>query len=136
MLEEGDSLHIPERAAHVQVLGAVYNQTAFVHRADFNVKDYLRKAGGLTRSADGDGMYILKVDGTAMSRNDAGSFLGWDRDTKRWTGGGLMSAALEPGDAIVVPEKVDRAAFLRDFKDITQILYQIAVTAGVLIVAF
>lgn len=136
VLEDGDRIHIPERAAHVQVIGAVHNQTAFVHRADFNVKDYMKKAGGLTRSADSDGMYILKVDGTAISRNDAGSLLGWDRDTRRWTGGGLMSASLEPGDTIVVPEKADRTAFLRDFKDITQILYQIAVTAGVLIVAF
>lgn len=136
VLEEGDAIHIPERAAHIQVIGAVYNQTAFVHRADFSVKDYLKKSGGLTKNADGDGMYILKVDGTAVSRNGAGSLIGWDRETKRWTGGGLMSAGLEPGDTIVVPEKVEKTAFLRDFKDITQILYQIAVTAGVLIVAF
>jgi hypothetical protein len=31
---------------------------------------------------------------------------------------------------------LERVAWLREFKDITQILYQIAVTAGVLIVAF
>jgi hypothetical protein len=36
----------------------------------------------------------------------------------------------------VVPEKLVFARFMKDFKDITQVLYQIAVTAGVLIVAF
>jgi polysaccharide export outer membrane protein len=35
-----------------------------------------------------------------------------------------------------VPEKLTRIAWMREIKDITQILYQIAVTAGVLIVAF
>ena len=40
------------------------------------------------------------------------------------------------GDSIVVPEQFDRIAWLREIKDITQIIFQIAVTAGVLIVAF
>ena len=47
-----------------------------------------------------------------------------------------MSSSLDPGDTIVVPEKTDRIAWLKETKDLTQILYQIAVTAGVLIVAF
>jgi hypothetical protein len=36
----------------------------------------------------------------------------------------------------VVPEKMARVSWMRDVKNVTQILYQIAVTAGVLIVAF
>jgi len=47
-----------------------------------------------------------------------------------------MAATLDPGDTIVVPEKIERIAWLREIKDLTQILYQVAVTAGVLIVAF
>jgi hypothetical protein len=43
---------------------------------------------------------------------------------------------VDPGDSIVVPEKLLQTRFMKDIKDITQILYQIAVTAGVLIVAF
>jgi len=50
--------------------------------------------------------------------------------------GGLMSARVEPGDSIVVPEKLIKTRLMKDIKDITQILYQIAVTAGVLIVVF
>ena len=49
---------------------------------------------------------------------------------------GLIRARVEPGDSILVPEKLVQARFMKDVKDITQILYQIAVTAGVLIVAF
>jgi hypothetical protein len=36
----------------------------------------------------------------------------------------------------VVPEKLEKVAWMRNIKDITQILFQIATTAGVLIVAF
>jgi hypothetical protein len=43
---------------------------------------------------------------------------------------------LETGDIIVVPEKIDRIAWLREIKDITQILMQMAVTAGVTIMLF
>ncbi len=124
VLEEGDSIHIPETPSQVQVLGAVYNQTAFVYRRDFTVNDYLNKAGGLKRDADRDEMYILKVDGTAVS-SGSGSWVS-----------GFKSSKVEPGDTIVVPEKVDRTIWTREAKDFTQILYQIAVTAGVLIVAF
>jgi len=49
---------------------------------------------------------------------------------------GLLNARVEPGDSILVPEKLLQARFMKDVKDITQILYQIAVTAGVLILAF
>lgn len=47
-----------------------------------------------------------------------------------------MSLPLDPGDSIVVPAKLEKVAWLKEAKDITQILYQAAVTAGVLIVAF
>jgi hypothetical protein len=36
----------------------------------------------------------------------------------------------------VVPEKLEYSRVMKDVKDITQILYQIAVSAGVLLVAF
>jgi len=49
---------------------------------------------------------------------------------------GLMSARVEPGDSIVVPEKLIETRLMKDVKDITQILYQIAVATGVLFLAF
>ena len=70
-------------------------------------------------------MYILKVNGTAVSKRNSSGWLG-----------GFNSKRLDPGDTIVVPEKIEKVVWLREVKDITQILYQIAVTAGVLIVAF
>lgn len=120
-LENGDTLHVPGTPAQVQIIGAVYNQTAMVYNKDLTASNYLQKAGGLTSGADEGELYVLKVDGTAVSKRE---------------GGGFMSARLDPGDTIVVPEKLEKIAWLREIKDLTQILYQIAVTAGVLIVVF
>ncbi|MBI5453116.1 MAG: SLBB domain-containing protein [Deltaproteobacteria bacterium] len=136
-LEQGDVLYIPERPSQVQVLGAVYNQTAFVHNPKLSLSNYIQKAGGVSKDADRSEIYILKVDGTAVSAHEKGFLsFGWDSEDKRWEGGGFMSMRLDPGDTIVVPEKIEKVSWLREVKDITQILYQIAVTAGVLIVAF
>lgn len=124
-LEEGDELYIPENPAQVQVIGAVYNQTSFIYFPGYTVSEYLKMAGGFTGNADEDEMYILKVNGTAISMRNSSSWLG-----------DFNSKSVDPGDTVVVPEKVEKVVWLREFKDITQILYQIAVTAGVLIVAF
>jgi polysaccharide export outer membrane protein len=123
-LEEGDELHIPENPAQVQVMGSVYNQTSFIYSPELTVSGYLKKAGGFTENANDDAIYILKVNGTAISKRNSS---GW---------GGFNSKTLDPGDTIVVPEEFEKVVWLREVKDITQILYQIAVTAGVLIVAF
>lgn len=137
VLEEGDHLHIPQQPSQVQVIGAVYNQTAFVYNPDAPLSTYIDMAGGLTEDADSSEMYVLKIDGTAISKKDArGWGLAWDKEGSRWVSGRFMSRRLDPGDTIVVPQETEKIAWLREVKDITQILYQIAVTAGVLIVAF
>ena len=132
-LEEGDSLHIPQYPRTLQVLGSVYNQTAFVYDKYKSLSDYINLGGGYTRNADRSNVYILKVDGSAVKHGKGFLGISWNKATKRWELGG---GELEPGDTIVVPERLERIAWMRNIKDITQILYQIAVTAGVLIVAF
>ena len=92
--------------------------------------------GGYSKYADEDRVYVLKIDGTAKKL--ASDFFSWNSSNNRWEmdGFGEEIKDIEPGDTIVVPEKLDHIAWMREIKDITQILYQIATTAGVLIVAF
>ena len=130
-LKDGDSLNIPQNPSSVQVIGSVYNQTAFVFDADRDYGDYIDLAGGYTENADKKRVYILKADGTAVRAS--GGDISWNGGSSRWQLGGRQP---EPGDTVVVPEKLEKIAWLRETKDITQILYQIAVTAGILIVAF
>lgn len=136
-LEDGDALDVPHRPAQVQVMGSVYNQAAFIYNDRFPISRYIELAGGMDKNAADDELYVLKADGTAVSKKSIDrSWLRWDSENRGWVGGGLGSYVLDPGDTIVVPEKMEKTAWLREVKDITQILYQIAVTAGVIIVAF
>ncbi len=133
-LEDGDKLYVPANPHTIQVVGAVYNQTAFVYRPWASLSYYLDLAGGFTKMADKKEVYVLKVDGTAVRPQGYAFNFRWDPKTHRWERGYLTP--LEPGDTIVVPEKLEKVPWLRNVKDVTQILYQIAVTAGVLIAAY
>lgn len=134
--EEGDSLMVPMRNSVVSVIGSVMSRGSFVYSTDIDYKDYIGMAGGYSSYADEDNIYALKVDGTAKKLTSG--LLSWNSSQTRWemSSFGEEIKEIEPGDTIVVPEKLERIAWLREIKDITQILYQIAVTAGVLIVAF
>jgi protein involved in polysaccharide export with SLBB domain len=129
-LENGDSLVVPENPRSLQTLGAVFNQTAFVFDQTKGMQDYIEMAGGYTESADKDRIFVLKVNGSAVRPRGRGFFI-FSKATQL-DGRPL----LEPGDSIIVPEKLDRIAWMREIKDITQIIFQIAVSAGVLIAIF
>jgi protein involved in polysaccharide export with SLBB domain len=134
VLKDGDSLYIPQNPSSVQVIGSVFNQTAFVFDSDRDYRDYIDLAGGYTENADKKRVYILKADGTAVRAS--GGDVSWNSSNSSSSRWGLGGRQTEPGDTVVVPEKLEKIAWMRETKDITQILYQIAVTAGVLIVAF
>ena len=129
-LENGDSLVVPENPRSLQTLGAVFNQTAFVFDQTRDLQDYIEMAGGYTESADKDRVFVLKVNGSAVRPGGRGLFL-FSMATQM-DGRPL----LEPGDSIIVPEKLDRIAWMREIKDITQIIFQIAVSAGVVVALF
>jgi polysaccharide biosynthesis/export protein len=132
-LEDGDRLLIPARSSVVNVMGSVMSLGSYVFQERYSYRDYISLSGGYTRFADTDNTYVLKVDGSAR-RLSSGLF-SWNDPGARWEVGGFSERipAIEPGDTIIVPEKLDRIAWMRDVKDITQILMQMAVTAAVVI---
>ncbi len=135
-LEQGDSIYIPIKNSVVTVVGAVMSRGSFIYSDNLNYSDYVGMTGGYSKYADEDRVYVLKADGTA--RKLSNGFFEWNTSKARWEieGFGEVIKAIEPGDTIVVPEELEHIAWMREIKDITQILYQIATTAGVLIVAF
>ena len=125
----GDKLDVPLTPSVVSVLGQVYNPTTFVYREGNSVSAYLKKSGGPIRDADTSEMYMVRADGTVVSRQQ--SSFGFSRDDgEGWNWGGFMSRPLLPGDTLVVPQKLERTAWLRELKDITTIVSQVALTAG------
>lgn len=103
MLEDGDTLTIPQQPAEVMIMGSVRNPTAVVHRKGENIEYYVNRGGGFSKGADKKEMYLLKADGSAII-------------------GFLKLRDVDPGDAIIVPPKVR-------MKDLTW-LSQIAALVG------
>ncbi|HLZ19286.1 MAG TPA: hypothetical protein VKO67_06720, partial [Smithellaceae bacterium] len=135
-LEDGDDLNVPEKHSVVNVIGSVMTQSSHLYSDRLGYKDYIDYSGGYSYYADSGNVYILKVDGSALKVSS--NFIGWNSSRSRWemTAYGGEIRQVEPGDTIVVPEKVDRISWLREIKDITQILMNIAVVAGVTIKMF
>jgi polysaccharide biosynthesis/export protein len=135
-LEHGDSLLFPKNPSTVNVLGAVYNPGAQVYDPSSTaLKHYLGRTGGPTDNAEEKRMFVVRADGTVVAKASGSRFgIGWDSHNNRWSfGRNFEETTLYPGDTLLVPHKVIKPSFLKDMKDITQILYQIAVTAGVTI---
>jgi protein involved in polysaccharide export with SLBB domain len=96
-MRAGDLLMIPKRPNFVMVGGQVYNATAISYVRGKNAGWYLRQAGGPTPTANRKGIFVLRADGSVVGRSDAFAGL--------WKGN-VLSARMEPGDSIVVPEKI------------------------------
>jgi polysaccharide biosynthesis/export protein len=124
-LEDGDSLLVPPLLENVQVVGAVFNQTSFRFKEGKDSSYYIDMCGGYTKSADKGNVYVLKVDGRAIKPK--GSLL-WDVSSHKWDYG---FAHLEPGDAVVVPDQLEKTPWLRNIKDVTQIVANVATAAGI-----
>ena len=121
-LEEGDTLTVPRKNNVVTVMGAVMMQGSYIYSDRMSYQDYINDAGGYSRYADEGKTFVLKVDGTA--RKLASGLLNWSPSRERWelAAFGEEYKTIEPGDTIVVPESVERIAWLREVRDITQIL--------------
>jgi len=131
-LEDGDRLLIPKEPENVNVLGEVYNSTSFLYVQGKKANFYLSRAGGPTTNADKGEMYIVRVDGTVVSRSQSGSSYTWDPETNRWVSGSFSSAEIYRGDSVLVPRKLVKIHWIKEAKDITQIMFQIAVVVGVI----
>jgi protein involved in polysaccharide export with SLBB domain len=132
-LENGDKLIVPQMPGVVHVVGEVFNPTSLVYDQRGTVSYYLNRVGGMTKEADKKQVSVIKADGTviSMAQGNRGKLLFWDSQHNSWFSGGFMSHRMEPGDTIVVPRKIDKYLQLRTVKDVTQIIFQIAVAAGV-----
>lgn len=139
ILEDGDALFIPSKMSTVNVIGAVFNPGSMVFDDSRpEAKYYLAKTGGTTKNAEENQMYIIRVDGSVISKKGKSWFgISWsDGDRRLGFRGNFANSKLNPGDTIIVPERLVRPNYMRDIKDITQILYQIAVAAGATILIF
>ena len=118
-LEDGDRLYVPPKPSAVGVFGSVFNAGNYLHSPERAVEDYLRLAGGPTRGADSGSIYVVRANGSVISSLQDSTWLR--------SGGRLPTLKAEPGDAIFVPEDLDKTTFIQNAKDWTQLLYQFGI---------
>lgn len=120
-LEDGDVFTIPAKGDTVSVLGSVYNENTFRFRPGQQVSAYVSIAGGPTRGADKGRMFVIRADGSVVSRQQQGGLFLSNR---------FESMRMMPGDAIVVPQRIRTRSSLAAFRDWTQIFSQLALGAA------
>jgi protein involved in polysaccharide export with SLBB domain len=116
MMQPGDKLFIPRQPQEVTVLGEVYYPTSHLVDRSLGASDYVRLSGGVTEKGNSGAIYVVHANGSV---SPAG---GWFRSEPE----------IGPGDTIVVPLKVERVGTWQLTKDVTTILFQLAVTAAAL----
>ena len=121
-LEDGDRFVVPPVPASVNVVGAVYDQNSFLFLTTRRVGDYLHLAGGPNRDADRKNIFIIRADGSVVSRSASSGIWGDE----------FYRLRMNPGDTIVVPEKSFKPSALRGFLDWSQLFSQFALGAAAL----
>lgn len=120
-VRRGDVLRIPKRPGFVLVSGQVYNASAITFTPGKTAGWYLQHAGGATSIANRKEIFVIRANGAVVGRR-SGEW--YDRD--------VLSTRLEPGDVVVVPQKIIGASlFWRNLLSTAQIASSIAITAAV-----
>lgn len=113
LLEDGDTIVIPEKSSLLMVHGEVMFPNAIVYTPGATPDDYIHKAGGYAQNADTSRILLFKENGLVQTI---------PADYK----------GIAPGDELMVLPKVDPKR-LEIAKGFTQILYQIAIAARQLV---
>lgn len=121
LLKTGDSIFIPKKPQEVLVMGEVHSPSAQVYVDGYKVKDYINLTGGYTDGAAKDQVYVLQANGFAYSSESPSV-------------SNIENVKLNPGDTVLVPQKAERNAGMRYFKDIIDILFKTAVVVATLVV--
>ena len=111
LLEQGDQIVIPNKTDLIQVGGEVMMPQAVVYNKNASLEDYVAWAGGYTDRANDKRIAVVHANGLMEFKD----------------GGDVM-----PGDQILVMPKVD-SKMMQSIKDITQVIYQVAVAANVVL---
>jgi protein involved in polysaccharide export with SLBB domain len=120
-LRPGDVLTIPKQPGFVLVTGQVYNATALTFAPGKTAEWYLRRAGGTNSTANRKEIFIIRANGSVVGRHSGG-----------WFDADVLSTRLNPGDVVVVPQKIiGTSLFWKNLLTTGQLAASIAITAGV-----
>jgi protein involved in polysaccharide export with SLBB domain len=117
VLKDGDQLVVPRVTQEVTVIGEVQSATSHLYRADLSRDDYIAMSGGLTPRGDDDRIYVVRADGSVVTRSG-----------NAWFSGGGVD--MRTGDTVVVPLDTERMRPLPFWTAVTTIIYNLAIAAA------
>lgn len=120
-IRRGDVLRIPKRPGFVLISGQVYNATAITFTPGKTAGWYLQRAGGATSVANRKEIFVIRANGSVVGRRSG-----------EWYNHDVLATRLQPGDVVVVPQKIIGASlFWRNLLSTAQIASSVAITAAV-----
>lgn len=117
VLKDGDRLLVPRVTQEVTVIGEVQSATSHLYRAELTRDEYISMSGGLTPRGDQDRIYVVRADGSVVTRSG-----------NAWFNGG--GADIKSGDTIVAPLDTERMRPLPFWTAVTTIVYSLAISAA------
>jgi protein involved in polysaccharide export with SLBB domain len=118
-LEQGDEIIIPAHTDLIHVSGEVLMPQAIVFNPNATISDYVAWAGGFSERANDERIAVVRANGLTVFFDSPDFWLAASN-----------TQTLQAGDQILVLPKIDTKV-LQALKDITQIVYQIAIAANV-----
>lgn len=112
VLENDDIIVIPPRTNIIYVEGEVWMSQAVMFEKDLTAEEYIDAAGGYTDRADTGKVIVVHADASVEI--------------------GDPDMVVQPGDEVLVPPRVD-SKVVQNVLDVTQVIYQIAIAAAVVL---
>ncbi len=121
VLEDLDRVLVPPRSQVVSVVGSVFNQSSFLYRRGATVGYYIRAAGNGNATADLRRALLVRADGSVIGHK-----------TSVFFGESFESIHVLPGDAIVIPAKLQSGGFSKAMRDWLLVASQASIAAAVI----
>jgi len=112
-LKQDDVIEVTDENRIVSIQGEVYFPNTYTINSKTTIKDVIKWSGGLTDKADEDKIFILSKNGFITAVEE-------------------LNSGISNSDTIFIMSETDSKMFLF-VKDITQVVYQIMLSAGILI---
>lgn len=115
VVENNDELYIPPQPLAVGVYGMVNSSADFRYQSGLTISDYLKMAGGFSKIADKNHVFVIRANGTVLAGRSA------------------KGARALPGDLIFVPVDSERGLFWAKLRDLVSFGMQGALTAAAVV---
>lgn len=116
LLENNDRVQIPPRPVTVGVFGAVFQPGSFAEIPGATIGAYLANAGGPSRIADESGVFVVRANGSVISRQQRGR-------------PDVIREYAMPGDVIFVPVRTRGNGLLDRVIEVATAIYQVSLGA-------